>query len=546
MPTDLGVGAVDVLVVGAGPVGLVLSCELARHGVRCRTVDKSEGTKSISKALILHVRTQEVLDAMGAIGRAKPRSVPLRRIQVHAYGKTIGHRDMTVPGSPHPHPAILGQDRTELSLEEHLIGLGGRVEWRAEAIGFEQDEHGVSATLRHVDGREESARARYLVGCEGSHSMTRKAAGLAFDGDRYSGEQFIQADANLRWGLPRGMSYLFLTDVGYMMVIEMPDDLVRVFISLPDPNPGDDSTPTLGEVESKLREPGGVADAELSDPTWLARYRTGHRRSPRFRNGRAFLAGDAGHIHVPIGGQGMNTGIQDAFNLGWKLAAVLGGRAHPALLDSYDAERVPVAEQLLAGTDKAYRLVLHPGELMKAAARRFGPFLMRSEAVQGRVVATLEELNIAYDRSPLTEDHGGSRGPEAGRRAPDAIAVDRATRSTVRLFDLIKGTRWTLLLLAGHDARPGTFDRLGGISAAISARFGRSVVSHLVLAEAGPAGAGPEGGTVLLDSERFLHDAYGASDACLYLIRPDGYVGFRGKAGDGERLLAYLGRILTS
>jgi 3-(3-hydroxy-phenyl)propionate hydroxylase len=529
---------VDVFVAGAGPVGLALASELVRHGVRPRIVDKTVGTKAISKALILHVRTQEIFDAMGVLGQALEQSVPMTNVQVHAYGRRIGQWRFTeaVIDSPRPHPIILGQDRTEKILEKHLATLGVNVEWNTEALGFTQDSDGVSVRVRSPEGREEEIRAKYLVGCEGAHSMTRKVSGLEFSGDAYTGEQFIQADCKIRWELPRGSNYLFLTNVGYMMVIEMPNGIVRIFISLPDDNPSNNDPPTLEDIRSNLVRLSGY-EATLSDDVWLARYRTSHRRASTFQKERVFLAGDAGHIHVPIGGQGMNTGLQDAFNLGWKLASVLTGRARPSILKSYDAERVPVAEQLLTGTDKAYRFVLHPGELMKRAVRIFGPFLMSLHMVQERAVSTLEETKIAYHGGPLTEDHGGSNGPIAGERMLDAVAVQWPDMKTVHLFDVARGTKWSALLFAGTDLTLETLTELASLAERIQVRFGNTVSPHLVVAEGFPSG-GVHG--VLLDREHFLHEKYGVKHSCLYLIRPDWYIAFRGRLKDSEELMAYL------
>ena len=373
--------------------------------------------------------------------------------------------------------------------------------------------------------------------------MTRKVSGLDFSGDAYTGEQFIQADCKIRWELPRGSNYLFLTDVGYMMVIEMPDQIVRIFISLPDDNPSNNDPPTLEDIRASLVRLSGY-EATLSDDIWLARYRTSHRRASTFQKERVFLAGDAGHIHVPIGGQGMNTGLQDAFNLGWKLAFVLTGKAQSFLLKSYDAERVPVAEQLLTGTDKAYRFVLHPGELMKRAVRTFGPFLMSLHTVQEKAVSTLEEIKIAYHRGPLTEDHGGSHGPVAGERLLDAVTVQWPDLKTVPLFDVARGTKWSALLFAGTDAnQPETLTELANLVSRIQERFSNSVSAHLVVAEGFPS---RDVRSVLLDREHFLHDKYGVKHACLYLIRPDWYIGFRGRLKDSEKLLAYLDKNLIA
>jgi 3-(3-hydroxy-phenyl)propionate hydroxylase len=548
----------DVLIAGAGPVGKTIAAELARYGVQHRIVDKASGPKDISKAMILHARTQEVQELMGVLPLSQAQAKPMVQLQMHAYGKRIASVHAHVD-SPHPSPLILGQDRTERILETHLNRLGGHVDWNTELVGFDQDGAGVTATLHSPEGQEQTVRARYLVGCEGSNSVVRKTLGLSFEGGRYEGEQFIQADCKIRWTMPAGVSYLYLTSDGYLMVIEMPDDIVRIFISLPDKpeavqkaltqEAGDaqdkSNAPTVEEIRSNLIRLTGV-EAELSDPVWLARYRTSHRYTDRFREGNVFVAGDAAHVHVPLGGQGMNTGIQDGFNLAWKLAYVLKGYARPELLDTYNAERHPVAKALIEGTDKGYTTILHPTELAQALVRQFGPFLLAQRAVQSKLMNVLEEINVAYRDTPLAEDHGGSHGPAAGELAPDAKAVRLLDLQTVRLFDLLQGTHWLLLLFGGAAATAETWSAISGIRQQVIQRYGGLVRAYTVVADSVPPPAAGPPETTLMDAELFLHDKYGVASPCLSLIRPDDYVGFRGKLSDQAQLLEYLDRLLNS
>lgn len=438
----------DVLIIGAGPVGLTLANELVRHGVTPRIVDKSERVREVSKALILHVRTQEILDKVGIMARVQDEAEPLREVVVHAYGQQIGGWDLDRIDSPYPHPLILGQNRTQHILQDQLGSRGVRVEYGLDATALDLQENEAAVTLRSGE-RTECISARYVVGCDGSNSLVRRAMGASFDGERYSGEQFIQADCRIRWGLPKGRSYLFLTPDGYMMAIEMPGDVVRIFISLPD-EPGSagaaaadhqigaveatNEPPTLDEIRHHLMRLSGFKST-LSEASWLARYRTSHRYADRFQDRCAFIAGDAGHVHVPIGGQGMNTGLQDAFNLGWKLAGVIKGVLQPNILETYQSERHPVAVGLIRGTNLAYRGVLHPGKLRQYATRFFGPFLIRNRRVQEFMRGTLEELRISYSSSRLNLDLGGSSGPAPANafstQLSSGLTICRRLRSTL-------------------------------------------------------------------------------------------------------------------
>lgn len=542
MPDSL----LPVLVVGAGPVGLTAAGELTRHGVPVRIVDRAAGTKDISKALILHIRTQEVLDAAGLGTTLLRHGQPLKRIEIIGYGKHLGHGSMEGINSFRPHPIIIGQNVTERFLAEHLEGTGPKVEWNTEATGLVQRQEFVEVTLRHADGREETVKAQYVVGADGTHSKMREGIGVDFSGYPYTGQAFIQSDSKIEWSLPRGCSYLWFTDLGYMMVIEMPDGIVRTFISVPDDNP-EKKTTTLEEVNEALNRLGGV-DARLYDPVWVALFRTNHRAAPSFRKGRVFLAGDAGHEHVPIGGQGMNTGIQDAFNLAWKIAYVLAGKGKPDLLESYDAERHPVAESLLRGTDEAYTRILKSGELGKHAIRLFGPFLFGSQTVREAIRDVIEEVNINYRSGPLSEDHGGSDGPQAGDRALDSEIVVAAGKQPARLREVLHGTHWTVLGFSGKGSDAEEIREMSDLLERVQQRFAGAVRSYLALGDWHlPEKMSLEATKlpVIWDRVAQLHEQYGVRKACVYVVRPDQYVAFRAPLAKAQgRLGDFLSHFL--
>lgn len=539
----------DVLVIGAGPVGLTLACELKRHGVGVLIVEKREKPQEHPNAAVVHVRTLEILSAMGAVEGFLREGYAFPGMHVRAFGKRLGFINTAGVDSPFPQPRTLGQHVTERLLREHFERLGGRIEWNVEAAGLEQDGLGVRVRLKHLaqSGREEIAASSWVAGCEGSASITREAAEIPFSGERYAGREFLQIDAHLNWGHPHGFGYQFITAEQIVICLPYNDQgLYRIICARPDRDPQNHEPPTLGEMQEILQD---VADpcAEVRDAGWFNRFRTGYRLAARFREGRAFLAGDAGHVHIPIGGQGMNYGMHDAFNLAWKLAAVIKGEARPALLDTYSAERHPADEALVRGTDRAFHLLMRAPAASATAMRFLGPMALSFEPLQKRIRDTLAEMNVAYPASALSEDHGGSSGPVAGDRAPDAIVVRLPEGRTTSLFEVLHGTRWTLLLFAGVDPTPGDIENLERISASLTASYGTRVAVHLVLCGDPPVPVHENwAAQLLMDREEYLHSRYGVDAApCLYLIRPDWHVAFRGGAEHQSRLARYFQRIFA-
>lgn len=541
MATDAG-GAweADVIVVGAGPAGLTAAAELARHGVRVRVIDRNPGPTLHSRASVVHVRTQETLSAMGLADRFVARAYPLEAISLHAFGKFMGGIRLSGADSTYPMPRIIGQHVTERLLLERLDELAVPVERGVEALGLVDDGERVTLRLRR-GGTESDLAAAYVIAADGADSLLRTAVEIPFEGDKTDAFEFLQTDCDVRWSYPTGRSYLFVTKDRFLGLFPFDaDGAYRIVCARADQDPAVIETPDLEEIEAILRE---IADpdATLLEPRWLSRTRTAPKLAKKFRSGRLFLAGDAAHVHLPIGGQGMNSGIQDGFNLGWKLAAVVKGGAKPELLDTYGAERQPVAEDLLKFTDRGFHSMVKPGDLAQRAMKLFGASVMGLESVQERLRRTVGDVPISYLTSSLSEDHGGTIGPIAGERAPDGVAVRASDRKTVRLLQAIAGEAWSLLIFAGLDQSD-----IGGKLAEIAQRaaegFGARIKPILITPERPPE-TWP--GEVLIDRDQLLHDRYGVRHAALYLLRPDWYVGFRAPATQAELLAAYLARWLV-
>jgi 3-(3-hydroxy-phenyl)propionate hydroxylase len=539
--------ATDVLVIGAGPVGLTAAGELKRHGVSVRLIDKKPKPEPHPNAAVVHVRTLEILAFMAAVDGFLREGHPLRELNSRAFGKRIGSLNPGDADSPYPEPRTLGQQHTERFLTEHFERLGGKVERAVEAVGMEQDGSGVRVKLRHLGdkNREEVATAKWVVGCEGSRSITREDSKIEFEGKRYAGKEFLQIDAKIRWNYPHGAAYQFLERAH--IVFCFPYDgrgFYRIICARTDQDPENQAPPTLEEMQAIMQsvtEP----STELYEPTWFNRFRSGHRFASKFREGRAFIAGDAAHVHVPLGGQGMNYGIHDAFNLGWKLAAVIKGEARPSLLETYESERHPVDQKLVQGTDRGFHLMIEhslaAGRVMSVA----GPALLELTPLRHWIRDTLGELNVAYPESPLSDDRGGSSGPTAGARAPDARVVRLPERETTTLFHAMHGTRWTLLLFAGLKPTADDLEKMERLSGSLAFSYAARLALHLILCKMPPVPVHENwAAKVLMDTEQSAHVKYGAEDGpCLYLIRPDGYVGFRGGLDQHAQLVAYLKRI---
>ncbi|HEY2061759.1 MAG TPA: FAD-dependent oxidoreductase [Amycolatopsis sp.] len=488
-----------MLIIGAGPTGLTLACELARSGVSFRLVEAAPGPQPGSRGKGIQPRTLEVFDDLGLVGRVLANgriSMPLHSITPDGQETLDAAQPLRDrPDIPYPASLLTPEWRIEEALRLRLAELGGAPEFGTALESFEQSDESVSAVVVK-DGVAEKITARWLVGCDGGHSVVRKQTGIAFEGETREEVRMIVADVAVD-GLDRDAWHMWRHDEGFFSLCPLPSTDVFQYQAVIEP--GQDPGLGLANLQAILDRRTGRTDLRLHEPVWLSLWRANIRLADRYREGRVFLAGDAAHIHSPAGGQGMNTGIQDAHNLGWKLAAVVHG-ASPTLLDTYGAERRPVAAGVLA---------LSNARLKQTIEEKGIPTRRDTRTLQ---------LDIGYRDSTLSHDDRDETAQlRAGDRAPDAPKLTTVDGER-RLFDLTRGEHFTLL---DFGATPAIETLPSGL------RTFRIVEQ-------------PTGPDDVADTEGHLADAYGAGEHTLVLIRPDGYIALISDAGDFSAVSDYL------
>jgi 2-polyprenyl-6-methoxyphenol hydroxylase-like FAD-dependent oxidoreductase len=519
---------VDVLIVGAGPVGLLLASELAHDGVAVRIIERSAERTYFCKALGITPRTLEIFDTLNIADAAIDAGLWLRGVSIHQDGKRANTFELPVDVAAQGLPygtLSLAQFEVEKILEDCLVRHGLRVDYGHELVGFRQTDAGVEAVIRGPSG-EEKLHCRWLVGCDGSHSTVRHELGVAFEGDRYP-ETFVLGDLDVGWSLPRGPMHRFnrsatsaggATSLAVVPIAGAPNRY-RLSMIVPEGVTLSGESPGLDELKAlmlPLLPPG----TDLSCLRWSSTYRVSHRLAARYGVGRVFLAGDAVHIHPPVGGQGMNTGLQDAHNLAWKLGLAARGAAGSALLDSYEAERRSVGLDVVANTTKAMNNVL--------AQRAELPGLRETQ------------LLIGYRDSAIVRDgrpDASTAALAAGDRAPDADGLTRLfVAHAERLHRRLGRGRHVLIgRVDDHDQ----LNRLADLLDILRGALGRSAEGVAITA-ADMKIVANERIPLLQDGRGEFAARYGATPGSTWLIRPDGYIGWFSGRPSASGLDAYL------
>ncbi|HEY2411779.1 MAG TPA: FAD-dependent monooxygenase [Pirellulaceae bacterium] len=542
----------DILVVGAGPVGLMMAAELHRHGVRCRLVERLSERAPYCKALGVMPRTLEMWDDLGIVGQVLSAGLGLKgAVNVVAGDVNRQEKVGTALSDGAYGFLILAQYDAERILTDHLISLGGRIERSAELVGLEQTDRAVRATLKHADGNSEMIDCKYAIGCDGGRSAVRHAMNIPFEGEHYE-QTFFLVDVEIDGDFERGYAYRMARieqgkPVGGGACIPVPGNPRRYRFSTVAPDamvPAQitsagqaaqgiaDVGPTLEQAQ-ELLDWFFPAGAKASNLRWSAFYRISHRLAAQYRVGRVFIAGDAAHLHPPIGGQGMNTGLQDVYNLAWKMALDVQGLAAPALIDSYQEERRPIGQQIVERTTKRMN------KMFEGKADEREPIREDSQLF-------LNYRDSALVANDLIGAPENADGPLAGDRAPDVQGLQRAfTRHDSRLFDLLRGPRHTLLLYTSSANPAAECQQFAQLAGALFERYaGRIQTYTLIHSDCDVPEM--EGLPIVFDRRNEFGHRYCPQSGAGFLIRPDGYIGYRADKINLDRLNSFLMRIFRN
>ncbi len=429
----------DVIIIGAGPAGLALACQLIRFGIDFVIVDKNETTTRHSKAIGVQARTLEIYEQIGLADKLIQQGMIAEKARMVVGGKVRGEvnfREFGKGMSPYPFVLIVEQGKHEKILHDFIRSSGKDVHWQTELQSFSQDETGVSAIIKNSEGETETIEAQYLVGCDGAKSPVRHGLGLTFEGSTFE-RMFYVADVQIDWDFPHDAGHAFLLKNNLLVFFPMTGDAQwRIVGTFPEEFAKDEGDVLYEEIEEQIKRDAEL-DIDITEVNWFSTYKVHTRRANKFSEGKCFLAGDSAHIHTPAGAQGMNTGIQDGYNLAWKLAMVLRGKASEKILDTYNEERLENAKNLLRTTDRFFNLAASPEPIMSFFRTHVFPYVARVafgiESINKFVFPRVAQIAINYRHSALSEHGGdGDLDVKAGDRMPYFIVGNESIYHRLR------------------------------------------------------------------------------------------------------------------
>jgi len=510
----------SVLVVGAGPTGLLLAAELHRRGADCLLIEAHSEATHWDRATVVHPRTLEVFESLGIIDPFLVAGAKQRIVRLYSDGAMLGELDLSNCGSRHGYNLNLSEEITESILTDYLHEQGGEVTRSSRLTHLEAQHDGVVARIESDTSRE--ARFDWVVGCDGYRSITRQLVGIELLGHDIPEPWAVFDTTANGWPERYDGNFGFL-DALPVIVTALPDRRWRVYLrpSSPDSDLVADATATVARYHPAVT---------FEDVTNPARFQCHNKVAERFRSGRVLLAGDAAHVCSPAQGHGMNSGIQDAFNLAWKLALVCGGHCSPALLDSYELERRPVAQIITSEGDMAERIQATTDPTARRTRDEGLRRAFTDSALRHHEIIAETELDFDYGASPIVvgDRHGGIR---AGERLPDTIAVRLAGGVERPLHEVTNRTGHTALLVGGTSA---SIEELEDLHASTTAASEPSIVEAVVV-----AATRADGRSFWASIDSGTAELLGVDGVTLLVVRPDGYVGLRADRDHLEALAGY-------
>ncbi|CEK09583.1 FAD-dependent oxidoreductase [Legionella hackeliae] len=525
----------EVLVVGAGPVGLFCANELTRHGLHCRIVDKKSGLSDKSKALAIHIRSLDVLDDCGFIDEILTQGQQIDGAIFKSGKQQLFDIDFAeLENSTRDFFIDLPQDKTEKILYQGLMNKGLQVEWETGLTDIQQHSDGVTATLKRSDGSEEKVEAFWVIACDGSHSTLRALVNAQFVGNVYHQTWWL-ADLLIHWDFPITKLAMFSSTEGPLACFPIGGQRYRIVMTAEEKVSHEE--PTMADIERVFKKR-CQDEATLSDPIWISQFGIAHRQIDNYNYGHIFFAGDAAHVHSPMGGQGLNTGIQDIYNLVWKLALVQKGLAKANLLTSYNSERHPIATAVLKKTGVMTRMFTLRQPFLIKLRNTFLKFITSFHFVRRYVVTDLAELNISYAKSLIVKKLGKKTHFNVGEFPSNFYLTELPTKEKQSLREILRGTMHHLFLFTGIDS--SALSSVLKIASLMNQRYQSVMKTHLVLTEESEI---PSANSVFFDAGKIVHDRFAITETTAVLIRPDKYIGLTQCPVNQDELIRTLDEI---
>jgi 2-polyprenyl-6-methoxyphenol hydroxylase-like FAD-dependent oxidoreductase len=521
-----------VLIVGAGPTGLTAAVVLHRYGIPFRIIDKAIKPVKTSNALAVQVRTLELWDDLGLLPKALEYGHQIKNFYAYVDRKKIAELNLGLLNSEYQFILGLSQQITEKMMLEYLSANHIEVEVETELLDLEEIEQNVTVTLQHKNNTTEKLNVEWLMACDGGHSTVRNKLNIPFKGQELP-QHFVLADLELKSELSNNTFYAMSSAAGLLLLAPYSEKNWRIIASVTeDSELFKNKNISFNDIKDLLQKRCAFK-LEIGEPFWTSAVWLHARMIETFRHHRIFFAGDAAHVHSPAGGQGMNTGIQDAYNLAWKLSLVIQGKVNPLILDTYTAERQPVAKNILRGTTYLTDIVSLQNPILRMMRNVIMSILLSFKIFQNKVLNTLGELNIHYDNNMLVQDYSAKKigGPAVGTRMLDVKYGDK------RLLDKVRGKEFVVLIFMGikEDVDLVLFT---DVIQMIKRNFTDTIKFILIRTKDDFENSEED---TIFDEDQTIHRRYNANHSCFYLMRPDKYIGAKGDGLSITKLKDYFG-----